>query len=107
MRKKIQGTSNRPRLYVFRSNKHIYAQIIDDINQKILFSSSTLCNKVKQNKLFYTKANCKAASMVGQNIAIKLKQYGINYIIFDRGNKLYHGKIKALADAAREEGLIF
>nr|QJH88335.1 ribosomal protein L18 [Pterocladia lucida] len=105
MRKIIKGTPNRPRLYIFRSNKHIYAQIIDDTKQKILFSSSSLCHNL-QNKVRYNN-NCQTAYLVGKDIANKSKLYGINQIIFDRGNKLYHGRIKTLANAAREEGLIF
>lgn len=101
MRKKIQGTQERPRLYVFKSNKHIYAQIINDLNHKILASSSSLSKDIK------LLSNCNTAKIVGQNIARKLKQQGHNQVVFDRGNNIYHGQIKALADAAREEGLTF
>nr|YP_009546670.1 ribosomal protein L18 [Gelidium kathyanniae]AYO28018.1 ribosomal protein L18 [Gelidium kathyanniae] len=105
MKKKIKGTPQRPRLYVFKSNKHIYAQIIDDINCRILFSSSSICKEFKTK--IKSGANCETANIIGQNIAVKSKKQGINQIIFDRGKKLYHGRIKAVADAARKEGLIF
>nr|QCI09117.1 ribosomal protein L18 [Inkyuleea mariana] len=105
MKKYIKGKYERPRLYVFKSNKHIYAQIIDDINNKILVSSSTLSKDIKESIESY--ANCKAASIIGKNLAIKSKSKGINKVIFDRGNNIYHGKIKALADAARQEGINF
>nr|QCI04857.1 ribosomal protein L18 [Bornetia secundiflora] len=99
MRKKIIGTSKRPRLLVFKSNKHIYAQIIDDFNKTILASSSTLAKDIKKF------ANCTTAQIVGKKIAVELKKQGLYEVIFDRGNNIYHGKIKALADATREEGI--
>ena len=105
MKKKLQGTSNQPRLYIFKSNKHIYAQIIDDTKKKILFSSSSLCKQVKQK--VDSSSGCQKASIVGKNIAEQLKQKGINQIVFDRGKKLYHGRIKALANSTRKEGIIF
>nr|YP_009391907.1 ribosomal protein L18 [Acrosorium ciliolatum]ARW60051.1 ribosomal protein L18 [Acrosorium ciliolatum] len=105
MKKKIIGTLKRPRLYVFKSNKHIYAQLIDDHNNKILTSSSSISKDIKNNINNY--ANCETAKIIGKNIAIKLKEKGINQIIFDRGNKIYHGKIKALAEATRNEGINF
>lgn len=105
MNKQIKGTINRPRLYVFKSNKHIYAQLIDDDNNKILTSSSTISKDIRPQINNY--ANCEAAKIIGKSIAIKLKQKGINQIIFDRGNKIYHGKIKALAEATREQGINF
>nr|QCI05712.1 ribosomal protein L18 [Cryptopleura ramosa] len=105
MKKKIKGTLKRPRLYVFKSNKHIYAQLIDDYNNKILTSSSSLSINIKEDKNHY--ANCETAKIIGKNIAIKLRKKGISQIIFDRGNKIYHGKIKALAEATRNEGINF
>nr|ARW60254.1 ribosomal protein L18 [Laurencieae sp.] len=95
----------RPKLYIFKSNKHIYAQIIDNNSKKVLTSSSTLSKDVTNG----TKClkNCTTAAIVGHNIATKLKQLGIKNIIFDRGNNIYHGQIKALADATRKEGIIF
>ena len=101
MRKKISGTSTKPRLYIFKSNKHIYAQVIDDFNNIIITSSSTISKNIK------TFANCTTAQIVGKNIASAIKQKGIDKVVFDRGNNIYHGKVKALADATRKEGIIF
>lgn len=95
----------KPRLYVFKSNKHIYAQVIDRINHNVITSSSTLSKEIN-NGLKYIK-NCNTAKSVGENIAIKLKELGINEIVFDRGQNVYHGQIKALADGARNKGIIF
>jgi len=100
-----QKIHKRPRLYIFKSNKHIYAQIIDNRTNKVLTSSSTLSKEIK-NDLTCLK-NCKTATAVGEQIAIKLKQLGIEKIIFDRGNNIYHGQVKALANGAREKGIIF
>nr|QCI06634.1 ribosomal protein L18 [Erythroglossum lusitanicum] len=105
MKKQIKGTRKRPRLYVFKSNKHIYAQLIDDDNNKILTSSSTISKDIKSKINRY--ANCEAAKIIGKNIATKLKKQGIDQIIFDRGHKIYHGQIKALAEATREQGIHF
>nr|YP_009019600.1 50S ribosomal protein L18 [Gracilaria salicornia]AHH24568.1 50S ribosomal protein L18 [Gracilaria salicornia]UAD87660.1 ribosomal protein L18 [Gracilaria salicornia] len=105
MKRKIRGTQNRPRLCVFRSNKHIYAQIIDDTNKQIITSSSTLTKEIKKN--ITLSNNCSAAQIVGKNIAQKSKKLGIDKIIFDRQNKIYHGRIQALAEAVREEGIKF
>nr|YP_010199243.1 ribosomal protein L18 [Crassiphycus usneoides]UAD88692.1 ribosomal protein L18 [Crassiphycus usneoides] len=105
MKKKIRGTINRPRLCVFRSNKHIYAQIIDDTNKKIITSSSTL-EKIIREKI-KTPYNCNAARSIGKNIAQKSKALGIKEIVFDRQNKIYHGRIQALAEAVRKEGIKF
>nr|QCI04096.1 ribosomal protein L18 [Antithamnionella ternifolia] len=102
---KIKGTTTRPRLYIFKSNKHLYAQLIDDTTNKILASSSTIAKEINSSTKIY--ANCENAKIIGKQIAIKSKKQGINQIIFDRGNNLYHGQIKALADAAREEGINF
>ena len=107
MKKKITGNLKRPRLYVFRSNKHIYAQIIDDINNKILLSSSSIEKDLKAKIQLNKKANCEISKIIGKNIANKAKKSGIKTVIFDRGKKLYHGRIKALAEAAREEGIKF
>nr|YP_009393573.1 ribosomal protein L18 [Bostrychia simpliciuscula]ARW62135.1 ribosomal protein L18 [Bostrychia simpliciuscula] len=102
---KIKGTIDRPRLYVFKSNKHIYVQIIDDYNKKVLTSSSTISKEIKDfNKVF---ANCKTAKIVGQNIANKLRKLNIEKIVFDRGHNIYHGQIKELANATRNEGINF
>nr|YP_010484990.1 ribosomal protein L18 [Hypnea cervicornis]UVW80684.1 ribosomal protein L18 [Hypnea cervicornis] len=107
MKKKIQGNSQRPRLYVFRSKKHIYAQIIDDISKKILLSSSSIAKDLKTTLPFKNKTNCAISILVGKDIAKKAKTKGIKSIVFDRGKKLYHGRIKALADSVRQEGIQF
>nr|CRF40170.1 Ribosomal protein L18 [Laurencia snackeyi] len=100
-----RNQSNRHKVYIFKSNKHIYAHIIDNNTNQILSSSSTLSREIAKN----TKCtkNCKTAELVGKNIAIKLKKLGIQAIVFDRGKNIYHGQIKALADATRKEGIIF
>jgi len=100
-----QQNLNKPRLYVFKSNKHIYAQIIDQKKNQILTSSSTLTPTINNSSKYYK--NCKTARAVGENIANKLKKLGINEIIFDRGKNIYHGQVKALADATRSQGIIF
>nr|WGH13040.1 ribosomal protein L18 [Echinothamnion sp.] len=93
------------RLYIFKSNKHIYAYLIDDEKQKIITSSSTISKEIKnQIKSF---KNCTTAQIVGTHIALKIKQLGIKEIVFDRGKHLYHGQVKAIAEATRKEGIIF
>ena len=104
-RNRFSGTAERPRLAVFRSNKHIYAQIIDDDAQKTLCSASTV-EKDAKAALEYTD-NTEAASYVGTLIGKRALEAGITEVVFDRGGFLYHGKIAALADAAREAGLKF
>ena len=105
MRAHISGTAQCPRLAVFRSNKHMYAQIVDDVAGKTLVSASTLLPDVKAG-LQYTD-NVEAAAAVGKAIGEKAVAMGIKSVVFDRGGFLYHGKIQALADAAREAGLEF
>ena len=105
IRRKINGTGQRPRLSVSRSLKHIYAQIIDDENGKTLAHASSLSPEIKENVAESGKV--KIAQSVGQLIAEKAKEHQIEGVIFDRGGHLYHGRIKALAEAAREEGLKF
>ncbi|MCF0133368.1 MAG: 50S ribosomal protein L18 [Blautia sp.] len=105
LRHHLVGTAQAPRLAVFRSNKHMYAQIIDDIEGKTLLSASTLQNEVKEG-LTYTD-NIEAAAKLGTVIGKKALEAGINAVVFDRGGYIYHGKVKALADAAREAGLEF
>jgi large subunit ribosomal protein L18 len=105
IRRKISGTGQRPRLSVSRSLKHIYAQIIDDENGKTLAHASSLSPEIKENVAEGGKI--KIAQSVGQLIAEKAKEHQIEGVIFDRGGHLYHGRIKALAEAAREEGLKF
>jgi len=101
IRTKVQGTGERPRLNVYRSLNHIYAQVIDDSQGVTLVSASTVAAKVK------TGGNMSAAKEVGKLIAERAKEKGIKKVVFDRGGYLYHGRIKALADAAREAGLEF
>jgi large subunit ribosomal protein L18 len=96
----LSGTTQRPRLNVFRSLQHIYAQVIDDTTGNTLAAASTLGADVTGNKTERAKA-------VGKTIAERAKEKGINTVVFDRGGYLYHGRIKALADAAREAGLEF
>ena len=105
LRNHISGTAERPRLAVFRSNNHMYAQIIDDTVGKTLVSASTLQKDVKA-ELEKTN-NVDAAAYLGTVIAKKAIEKGINTVVFDRGGFIYQGKIKALADAAREAGLEF
>ena len=105
MRGHIAGTAERPRLAVFRSNKHMYAQIIDDKKGVTLVSASTLQADVKEG-LEYTD-NIEAAARVGKVIGERALQAGIKEVVFDRGGFVYHGKVQALADAAREAGLTF
>ena len=104
-RNRFEGTAQRPRLAVFRSNEHIYAQIIDDVAQTTLVSASTLQKEVKA-ELEHTNT-VEAAAYVGTVVAKRALEKGITTVVFDRGGFLYHGKIKALADAAREAGLEF
>lgn len=103
IRRHLSGTATRPRLSVYRSDAHIYAQIIDDDNSNTLVSTSSLD---KSLNLDNTK-NIEAAKAVGKDIAKKALEKGIEEVVFDRSGYLYHGKIKALAEAAREGGLKF
>ena len=105
LRNRFSGTAERPRLAVFRSNNHMYAQIIDDTVGNTLVSASTLQKEVKA-ELEKTN-NVEAAAYLGTVIAKKALEKGITTVVFDRGGFIYHGKIKALADAAREAGLNF
>ena len=105
LRNRFSGTAERPRLAVFRSNNHMYAQIIDDTVGKTLVSASTLEKEVKA-ELEKTN-NVDAAAYLGTAIAKKAIEKGIKTVVFDRGGFIYQGKIKALADAAREAGLEF
>jgi len=105
IRRKINGTSERPRLSVFRSAKHIYAQVVDDASGKTVAHASTLSREVRSGISESTKVD--AAKSVGQTIAKLLLAKGIDSIVFDRNGYLYHGRVRALADAAREAGLKF
>jgi large subunit ribosomal protein L18 len=105
IRRKVFGTSDRPRLAVFRSNQHIYAQIIDDTLHSTLVSASTLETDLKSE--LSSGANCEASVKVGELIAQRSIEKGITQVVFDRGGNLYHGRVKALAEAARNGGLSF
>lgn len=105
VRKKVDGTSERPRLAVFRSNEHIYAQVIDDSQQCTLAAASTIDKELKGQ--LGTGANCDAAIEVGKLVAKRAIAKGVSKVVFDRGGNIYHGRVKALADAAREAGLDF
>lgn len=105
VRSRIQGTSEKPRLNVFRSPKHIYAQAIVDSTGEAVASASTLSPELKGN-LRYT-GNVEAAKKVGELIARKCLEKGIQKVVFDRSGYLYHGRVKALAEGARAGGLVF
>src|SRR5215475_4563334 len=102
IRRKLAGTSERPRLAVFRSVAHIYAQVIDDAKGATLVSASTVDKTGKANG-----GNVAAAKSIGKLVAERAKEKGIKNVVFDRGGYKYHGRVKALADAAREAGLEF
>jgi len=104
IRKRIAGTPSIPRMSVFRSNRQIYVQIIDDISGKTLLSVSSLQKEI-QDKKNIKKSD--QAKLVGKKVADEAKKKGIESVVFDRGGYLYHGRVKALADAAREGGLKF
>ena len=102
VRSKIAGTTERPRLNVFRSEKHIYAQIIDDTKGATICSASSL-----EKDFEISGSNKEAAKKVGQKVAERAKAKGIETVVFDRGGYIYHGRVKELAEAAREGGLTF
>ena len=102
VRAKISGTPERPRLNVFRSNANIYAQIIDDVNGVTLVSANTL-----EKEFEGATGNCEAAKKVGLAVAERAKAKGIETVVFDRGGYVYHGRVAALAEGAREGGLQF
>lgn len=105
VRKKVTGTAERPRLAVCRSLNHIYAQIINDETGTTLVAASTVEPAIRSQVTY--GGNCEAARVVGKAVAEKAKAAGITKVVFDRGGYLYHGRVKALADAAREAGLEF
>lgn len=105
VRKKISGTPERPRLNVFRSSKNIYAQVIDDVNGNTLVAASSLDKELKGQ--FENGGNKDAAKLVGTLIAKRALDKGIDNVVFDRAGYLYHGRVKELADSAREAGLKF
>jgi large subunit ribosomal protein L18 len=101
IRRKVQGSHERPRLAIYRSLNHIYAQVIDDENGRTLCSASTTEKDLRGK----TGGNIEAAERVGRTIAERARAAGISHVVFDRGGYLYHGRVKALTDAAREAGL--
>ena len=106
LRKKVTGTQERPRLSVFRSLHHIYAQIIDDVKGVTLVSASTVEPDLRK-KVNGAGGNVEAAQLIGAEIAKKALEKGIKQVVFDRGGQIFHGRVKALATAARESGLEF
>ena len=104
IRKKMQGTADRPRLNVYRSLNHIYVQVIDDLHGKTLVSASTAEGKKEERR---TGGNVASAKSLGKTIAERAKAKGVTQVVFDRGGYIFHGRVKALADAAREAGLKF
>jgi len=105
VRAKVEGTTSRPRLCVFRSLNHIYAQVIDDSNGHTLASASTLEPEIKSEAVGKVKTG--KAELVGSQVAKQALSKGINQVVFDRGGYKYHGRVKALAEAARQAGLKF
>ncbi len=104
VRKKVSGTAERPRLAVFRSNRHIVAQVIDDTRGVTLAAASTVESELRQGG---ATGNVPAATTVGKLVAERAKEAGVTKVVFDRGGTRYHGRVAALADAAREAGLEF
>lgn len=104
VRKRVEGSADRPRLNIYRSTQHIYAQVIDDARGVTLASASTVDTALRSEK---NGGNIAGAKAVGTLIAQRAKEAGLTAVVFDRGGYLYHGRIKALADAAREGGLEF
>ena len=104
IRKKMHGTAERPRLNVYRSLNHIYVQVVDDLSGKTLVSASTAEGNKEDRR---TGGNVASAKSVGKVIAERAKAKGVTKVVFDRGGYIYHGRVKAVADAAREAGLQF
>ena len=102
IRKKINGLETKPRLAIYKSNKNIYVQAIDDLNHKTIATSSSLSKDLKSENL-----SLETAKKVGELMGDKLKELGISEAVFDRGGYIYHGRVKALADAIREKGIKF
>lgn len=105
IRNKITGTPERPRLNIYKSSKHIYAQVIDDATGTTLASASTLDKDLRDQVAELTKSD--AAKLIGKAVGERAKNKGVKSVIFDRGGYLYHGRVKLLADGARESGLEF
>jgi large subunit ribosomal protein L18 len=107
IRTRVRGTSERPRLSVYKSLKYIYAQLIDDDRGHTLAAASSADPEVQQQLEGKAGSNQQAAKLVGETIAARAKEKGIEKVVFDRGGYVYHGNVKALADSAREKGLQF
>lgn len=107
IRKRVKGTGERPRLSIYPSLKHLEAQIVDDFEGKTLIGYTTKGKEFKSESGLQGGGNVKAAVSFGKYVAVKAKEKGIQKVVFDRGGFLYHGRIKAFADAARENGLSF
>ena len=105
LRKRVSGTAERPRLAIFRSGKHIYAQVIDDVAGRTVAAANSLQSNVREAA--EDKSQLKIAAAVGEAIAATAKAAGVSQVVFDRGGFKYHGRVKALAEAAREAGLRF
>lgn len=105
IRKRLSGTGQRPRLCVFRSSRHIYAQIIDDVSGRTLATASTMEKEVKEQSGFANKVA--AATFIGERVAKRAIEKGIKQVVFDRNGFLYHGRVKALSEGARKAGLEF
>ena len=105
VRRKMRGVSERPRLAVFRSLSHVYAQVIDDAQGVTLTAASSLEDQVRQRR--NGKPKTEVSKLVGELIAQRAKEKGVTQVVFDRGGYKYHGRVKALADAARQGGLVF
>ncbi|MBE9126769.1 MULTISPECIES: 50S ribosomal protein L18 [unclassified Coleofasciculus] len=105
VRRNMNGSSERPRLAVFRSNQHIYVQVIDDNLQHTLAAASTLDPELRSQ--LNSRSTCEASAAVGKLIAQRAIEKGVSKVVFDRGGNLYHGRVKSLAEAAREAGLDF
>lgn len=103
-KKNLKTSSDRPRMVVYRSNKYVYVQVIDDMTKKVLCSVSSISKDLKAQKL---GKNLQSASVIGKEIGKKLKAININQVVFDRNGYRYHGKVKALADGCRAEGINF
>ena len=105
LRRKVEGTPERPRLSVYRSLRHIYAQVVDDLSGRTLASASTVGEPLGGD--LKDTGNCAAAAKVGELVAARAKKAGIKAVCFDRGGRKFHGRVKALAEAARKGGLTF
>jgi len=102
LRKKVVGLAHRPRLSVFRSHRHLYVQLVDDVAGKTLLGCSTMDERLKKAT---ARGNVSSATELGKLVAVEAKRQGITRVVFDRGGYLYHGRVKAVADAVRAEGV--